>query len=185
MRVDGWASDVHLAVTGLSRSQRVAIEALINRGGGTYTASLSRRNTHLLVPDTDIAPTPKVQAAMAKGRAWGLTVVTLAWALDSDRQQRRQPETGYAVTSASSERPLAERVANAEAGPVAAVTVPYTPTKQLADTLAKLSLSRNGDKTPASELTRGLQQAGGRVTAQRGAAVVAAGGPPSPSQHRE
>lgn len=172
--IEGWASGVRLAVTGLSRSQRVAIQGMIQRGGGTYTATLSHHNTHLLVPNADIAPTPKFQAAMAKGRAWGLTIVTLAWALDSDRQQRRQPEARYAVLLEASERPLAERAGNVDAS--MAAKPPPTPTTQLANTLSKLSLSQENKFTSDKDLVKASRVAGGRVAAMRGVAVAAVGG---------
>lgn len=169
-----WAAGVRLVASGISTAQRLALKSLIERGGGAYTTTLSRRNTHLLVPDAVPVVTPKFEAAMAKGSAWGLTVVTLAWALDSDRAQRRQPDTEYAVSPESSERPLAARAANAETRPLAAGAPPQPPASDMADDIFRLSLGHDSESVAIGELVEGLRKAGGRVAARRGSTLTAA-----------
>ena len=62
-------TNVHVAVTGMAREQRQQVQGAIEDGGGTFTPNLSRRCTHLVVPD-EAAPSASLKMYLAQVCAW-------------------------------------------------------------------------------------------------------------------
>ena len=98
--VRAWAAGVKVTVTGLSKKERSSIEEVVDAAGGSYSSTLSKLNTHLVVSnDFDIRNpiSDKLAAALAKKDSWCLQIVTLQWILDCHKTQIRYSERDYAL----------------------------------------------------------------------------------------
>ena len=62
-------TNVHVAVTGMAKEQRQQVQSAIEDGGGTFTPNLSRRCTHLVVPD-EAAPSASLKMYLAQVCVW-------------------------------------------------------------------------------------------------------------------
>lgn len=105
-----WAAGVRVTVTGLSKDERLAVQDLVERAGGSYSSTLSKWNTHLIICNDVQAEGPmsdKLAAAMAKKDSWQLQIVRLQWVFDSDQIKMRCNENTYMLCIPERRQPLA------------------------------------------------------------------------------
>ncbi|CAN6451451.1 unnamed protein product [Victoria cruziana] len=96
--VTGPFSGLVICVTGLSKEARKQVMEATERLGGQYSSSLHPQCTHLVVQSFG---SRKLEHALKHGTENGLLVVSLAWFVDSVRQNVRLLESLYSVKSSA------------------------------------------------------------------------------------
>ncbi|KAK9908407.1 hypothetical protein WJX75_007456 [Coccomyxa subellipsoidea] len=93
-----WAENIVVSVSGLSRSERNFVGNVVEKAGGRYTPSLSRRCTHLVVSHAaDTATSKKLALALHNKAKWGTHIVFPDWITACAESRTRLPEQDFAA----------------------------------------------------------------------------------------